>query len=139
MRPPLPGPHAEFDHLSKLDLRRLAEELLGNDPVVVDYCIAFVCAETRGLWHGRARAKMCRHLKHAALSRSQRDRLLACILARLEQGNFSEQFKDQLRLAIHVAPKATLASCRRSQGSTQPHVERYCSWALALPVFANAA
>ena len=89
-RPPLPSPHAEFEHLSKLDLLRLAEDLLDYDPIVVDYCVAFVCAETRGLWHGRARAMMCRRLKHAELGRSQREKLQSCILGRLEEGNFSE-------------------------------------------------
>ena len=138
-RPPLPPPHAEFENLSKLELLRLAEELLDYDPVVVDYCVAFVCAETRGLWHGRARAMMCRRLKHAELSRSQRDKLQTCILGRLEQGFFSEQFKDQLRLAIKLAPKAAIAACQRGTSSSHPHVKRYCAWALSLPAIENAA
>jgi hypothetical protein len=135
----LPAPHAEFESLSKLELLRLSEELLDNDPVVVEYCVAFVCAETRGLWHGRARAMMCRRLKHAQLARSQNEKLQACILGRLEQGNFSEQFKDQLRLAIGLAPKTAVAACQRSLSSTLPHVRRYCAWALSLPTIAIAA
>jgi len=138
-RPSLPVPHAEFENLSKLALRRLADELLDDEPDVVDCCVAFVCAETRGLWHGRARAMICRRLKHAELSRSQREKLLNSILGRLEQGSFSEQFKDQLRLAVHLAPKAAIAACKRGASSPHQRVMRYNSWVLSLPTLEKAA
>lgn len=128
---PLPADHAEFLTLSKEELLFLADELRDADPVQVDDCIAFVCAETKGFWHGRARAKLCRRLKHLALSRSQRQKLQACILERLEQDNFSQQFKEQLKLAMQLAPQQTRAVCLRAKSSDVPDVRRYADWALA--------
>jgi hypothetical protein len=129
-RPPLPAAHAEFLTLSKPELLRLADDLPQADPVAVDYGIAFVCAETMGHWHGRARAKLCRRLKHLALGRSQREALLACILERLVQGRFSEQFKDQLRLALTLDPRGAALVCEQAKSSPLPHVRRYAAWAL---------
>lgn len=137
-RPLSPTPHLEFEHWCKHDLLRLADDLLGHDPLVIERCVAFVCAETRGIGHGRARAMTCRRLKHAVLNRSASEKLQSSILGRLERGDFSEQFKDQLRLAIHLSPKSTLAACQRGVASARPHVKRYCLWALALPSLAIA-
>jgi hypothetical protein len=82
---------------------------------------------------------MCRRLKHLELSRNSRAKLLRCILSRLQEGNFSEQFKDQLRLALHMDAKQTLKACEAALFSTKPYVQRYASWALALPRGENAA
>lgn len=129
----LPPPHAEFKFLSKQELHSLADELLSMEPVTIDYCVRFVVSETKGLWHGRGRAMMCRRLKHCALSRNARDSLLRCILTRLQNGEFSEQFKDQLRLALHLDLQRTLDACQEARLSTKPYVRRYAAWALALP------
>ena len=135
----LPAEHAAFKTLSKQELHALADGLLFAEPVDVDYCVKFVLSETKGLWHGRARAMMCRRLKHCALSRNTRASLLRCILGRLQEGEFSEQFKDQLRLALHLDLKQTLKACQGAILSTKPHVRRYASWALALRRGQNAA
>ncbi|WP_345540803.1 hypothetical protein [Variovorax defluvii] len=124
--------HAEFATLSKLQLHALADRLLADEPVVVDYCVAFVLAETKGCWHGRARAMMCRRLKHCTLGRTNRTRLMACILGRLRSGEFSEQFKDQLRLAMHLDADQTRQACASAVASERPHVQRYATWVLSL-------
>lgn len=137
--PPTPVVHAEFKALSKLELHALADGLLSADPNTVDYCVKFVLSETKGHWHGRARAMMCRRLKHCALSRDTRANLLRCILGRLKTGEFSEQFKDQLRLALHLDARQTLSACQEALSSTKSYVQRYAAWALALTRSANAA
>ena len=135
----LPAANAEFKTLSKQELHALADALLSAEPNAIDYCAKFVVSETKGLWHGRARAMMCRRLKHCALSRNIRASLLRCIIGRLQTGEFSEQFKDQLRLALHLDPKQTLSACQEALLNAKPYVRRYAAWALALPRGDNAA
>ena len=117
--------------MSKQELRALADRLLVQDVLAVDRCIAFVLADTR-LWHGRARAMVCRRLKHCPLGRSQRTQLLSSILLRLQTGAFAEQFKDQLRLARHLDRQRTLAAAERALASSRPHVQRYAQWTVAV-------
>lgn len=124
--------HAEFASLTKPELHALADALRTCEPVEVQYCVDFVLADTQGLWHGRARAKMCRRLKHCALGRTQRTALVECITTRLLSGRFSEQFKDQLKLALHLDAARTLAACHSGLDSAKPHVRRYAQWAIDL-------
>ena len=56
--------------LSKSDLHLLADGLILEDPLAIAACVAFIRAETKGVWHGRARAMMARRLKHSNLSSS---------------------------------------------------------------------
>ena len=128
----LPSPHAEFQFLSKQDLHQLANGLLAPEPWVVERCIDFVLAETRGMWHGRARAKMCRRLKHCDLGRTNRTRLVDGILDRLREGRFSEQFKDQLRLALQLDCARTLKVCAAAIASDKAHIARYGAWVIGV-------
>jgi hypothetical protein len=125
-------PHAELRLLSKQELHKLADGLLAGDPWSVDRCVEFVLAETKGLWHGRARAMMCRRFKHCDFGRTNRRKLVSCILGRLRSGNFSEQFKDQLRLALALDRPYTLEQCELALHSEVAHVRRYGAWLLAL-------
>ncbi len=118
--------------LSKVALLSLADELLEDEPHSTATCIAFVLAETRGIWHGRARAMLCRRLKHCALGRAHRMALLACVLDRLSTGAFSEQFKDQLRLAMQLDRARVIEACHCCLASPKRHVQRYAEWVLAL-------
>lgn len=122
-----------------LEVRGLADSLLDGQTDVVETCVRFVCAETVNLWHGRGRAMMCRRLKHIPLARNQKERLVVCICHRLSTGQFSEQFRDQLRLSLRLDPRTTLAAATRALKSDRPHVERYAKWVLAHPVFGNGA
>jgi len=74
---------------------------------------------------------MCRRLKHIPLARNQKDRVVECILHRLATGQFSEQFRDQLRLALHLDRRTTLAAATRALESEKPHVKRYSKWVLS--------
>jgi hypothetical protein len=121
----------EFERMSKRDIRALADELTSGATEVVEKCVHFICAETKGLWHGRGRAMMCRRLKHFELPRAHRERLLHVILERLDSGDFSEQFRDQLRLAMHLNSEKAFAVARRALSSRKGHVRRYARWVLS--------
>ena len=126
----IPLIHSDFSSLSKQELRALADRLAEQEPVSIGCCVEFVLLETKGNGHGRARALMCRRLKHCELSRPSKRKLLACILQRLQCGKFSEQFKDQLRLAMCLDPKQTSDACERAASSEFAYVRRYADWLL---------
>lgn len=120
----------EFERLWKDELHALADELLTGDANALERCVRFVCAETRGDWHNRARAMMCRRLKHLELPRAHRERLLDAIAGRLLAGRFTEQFRDQLRLALHLDAHKTFAAAERAVKSEREHVRRLARWVL---------
>lgn len=128
---PIPAPHADLVFLSKKELHSLADGLLLEDQWSIDRCVDFVVGETKGLWHGRARAMMCRRLKHCTLRRKQRAQLVEVISQRLASGEFSEQFKDQLRLAMRLDFAFASAAAHEALKSDKPHVVRYAYWVLS--------
>jgi hypothetical protein len=120
-----------IESLTKDEVRAIADRLRPGDPHAIDEAVRFVCAESVNQWHGRGRAMMCRRLKHIPMSRSQSGPLVIAILARLASGHFSEQFRDQLRLALHLDRKGTLEIARRGARSEKAHVRRYSEWLLS--------
>ena len=119
----------ELENLDKGDLYDLADGLLSCDSEAIDRCFEFILAETRGVWHGRARAMMCRRLKHCDMAPELRQRLVDCIMNRLVSGDFSEQFRDQLRLAMHLDPERTFKLAHRCLTSTsKEHIRRLAQW-----------
>ena len=83
-----------YPYLSKYEWLAVADELLRHQaPDVVDLCVRFFLAESRGVSDGRIRALLARRFKHCQLGRTHRDQLVACIARRLTEGNFSEQFR----------------------------------------------
>ena len=122
---------SELEVLSKAELHCLADGLLLDDPLAVEHCVEFVVAKTQGIWHGRARAMMCRRLKHCPLGAAQARLLVSCIVGRLLSGAFSEQFKDQLRLGLLLNPTRLLCAARSCVSSPASHVRRYAEWLLS--------
>jgi hypothetical protein len=122
---------SSLELLDKGELHALCDRLLADDSAAVEACVTFIEAETTGLWHGRARAMMARRLKHCRLSQSQQTRVVRAILERFVSGQFSEQFKDQLRYALHVAPKRVFSVARGCQSAAAGHVRRYATWILS--------
>jgi hypothetical protein len=120
-----------FDSLSKSQLHELADRLLLHDQQAIAQAVAFLEAETRGYWHGRARAMLARRLKHCSLSPEQQSRLLDAVLRRLVSGNFSEQFKDQLRFVLHLDRARAVAAARSCAAHPKAYVRRYAEWILA--------
>jgi hypothetical protein len=121
----------ELESLDKGDLYDLADGLASNEVGAIEKCVAFILADTKGHWHGRARAKMCRRLKHYEINPEQCQRLVTCITDRLAAGAFSEQFYDQLRLAMHLDRKRTFAVAHKCLTSaSKEHVRRFAKWVI---------
>lgn len=140
MPPPIkPSKVEELKSLTKIDLNSLAYGLLLNETGAlekyetgaVEKCVEFTLAETKGNWHGRARALMCRRLKHCELNPEQRRQLVTCISDRLARGDFGEQFYDQLRLAMHLDQKQTFKVAQEClSNSPKEYVRRFALWVL---------
>ena len=58
----------------------------------IDLIIRFIADESKGMGHGRLRARLCRALKHVSLSSGQRRRISDAVGRRLLSGKFSEHF-----------------------------------------------
>ena len=126
-----------WDSLTKVEVRAIADRIRSGDASAIDDAVRFVCAESINHWHGRGRAMMCRRLKHVALSPKQSAQLVEAILHRLTSGRFSEQFRDQLRLAILLDRHGTLASARRGAQNEKPHIRRLSEWTITHAQSAN--
>jgi hypothetical protein len=124
-------PTCSFDSFTRLELRDLADRVLESDPIAIEWCVTFVEVETFGVGHGRARARMARRLKHCRLSKHQGLRLVKAILNRLIEGRFSEQFKDQLRLAMQIDPQEAFRAARKCRNTGTDYIARYARWVLA--------
>lgn len=109
----------------------LADRLLPCDLEAVEECVCFTEGDSMGIWHGSARAMMSRRLKHCKLTPGQRSRLVRAILARLVSGRFSEQFKDQIRLALHLDCESVFRTAAACKETGPEHVRRYAKWILA--------
>jgi hypothetical protein len=128
----MPKVRSESERITKPELHEVADSLLlYPEPSVVERAVKFVLAETQGLWHGRARAMMCRRLKHCSITPAQSTRLVSCITHRLFSGTFSEQFKDQLRLVMHLDLRKALNVSAQCADSPKAHVRRYAQWVLS--------
>lgn len=115
----------------KAALERLTDDLAAGRAGAMEACLAFFAAESRGHWHNRARAKMARRLKHVDLADADRRRLVEVIVRRLVEGDFTEQFKDQLHLLLHLDPGAAAAAAASASHGAQPHIRRYGEWLAA--------
>ncbi|WP_013334540.1 hypothetical protein [Gloeothece verrucosa] len=113
----------------------LTNKLLVNDPETIEFSIKFIEADSKQAGYGRVRALMCRRLKHCTLSQAQRDRLVKHILERLKSGNFAQQFKDELRLALFLNKKRSFEAALSSSKDCRDHVRRYAQWILEKHTF----
>ena len=73
---------------------------------------------------------MCGRLKRCPLTGPQRRRLVDRINGRLASGDFSQQFRDQLRLAIHLDTRATYECAAECLTSPKAYVRRVAAWAI---------
>lgn len=116
---------------TRVELRRMADGLLQTPPTGIAWCVEFVIAESRGVGHGRHRALMCRRLKHVPVEPTDAARIVDRIGERLQSGLYSEQFRDQLRLALHLDRTSLLAVARECADHPRAHVQRQARWVLA--------
>ena len=114
--------------IGRSELHELISAVKQGDADAQSRAVVFVTMESFGMWHNRTRAKLCRYFKNHPPDEQARRRLVDSVIARLLAGNFSEQFKDQLAMAIRfdrdrLAEAATLVA-----HSQKPYVRRYASW-----------
>lgn len=96
-----------------------------GDADAIARAVAFVEAESFGLWHNRARAKLCRHFKNHPPSGDFRERMVDAIVNRLIDGRFYEQFKDQLSMAIRFSPERLKHAALVAVESDWDYIRRY--------------
>ncbi len=114
--------------LSRSDLHALIDEVKRGDADATDQAVEFVIAESFGMWHNRARAKLCRYFKNHPPSPTERKRLVDAIVSRLIEGRFFEQFKDQLSMAIRFAPERMAKAADIASQSDRAYIRRYANW-----------
>jgi hypothetical protein len=119
-----------FESLKKADLHRMADQLLKDDAAGIESCVSFFEATTQGLWHNRARAMMARRFKHCGLTDAQRQRLTSCILARLAQGEATEQFRDQLNLGLCLDAPRFFGAATLLLNDRRKYVRELAEWIL---------
>ncbi|MEL6898601.1 MAG: hypothetical protein AAFP90_21090, partial [Planctomycetota bacterium] len=88
----------------------------------------FVAAESFGMWHNRARAKLCRYFKNHPPPYDQCNRMVDAIITRLIDGQFYEQFKDQLSMAVRFSPDRMADAATIASGAERSYIRRYASW-----------
>ncbi len=111
--------------LTKMELHALIADVKSGDIDATSRAVEFVAAESFGLWHNRARAKLCRYFKNHPPPDREITRLVDAIVARLVDGRFYEQFKDQLSMAVRLAPDRMIDAVKLAEQSDKDYVRRY--------------
>ncbi|WP_233148597.1 hypothetical protein [Rhodopirellula sp. MGV] len=114
--------------MTKANLHSLINEVKLGQPDAIRRAAEFVAAESFGMWHNRARAKLCRYFKNHPPPAEECDRMVNAIASRLIEGRFSEQFKDQLSMAIRLSPDRMANALPLAESSDREYVRRYASW-----------
>ncbi len=114
----------------RAELQELIEQIKANDADAIEEAVMFAAKDSVGLWHGRARAKICRNLKNRTIPRHLQDVLVQAVFNRLLTGAFSEQFKDQLAMAIRFRPLDMARYATLACESQKDYVQRYGHWVL---------
>ena len=111
-----------------MELHGFIAEVKNGEQTSVSKAVDFVIAESLGMWHNRARAKLCRHFKNHPPTPDQQTRLVESIAKRLITGRFYEQFKDQLAMAIRFCPARMSDAAAAASQSERPYVQKYAEW-----------
>ena len=119
--------HAPRDvrELTKGDLHDLIDATKSGCSDAIKTSVAFVTTESFGYWHNRARAKLCRYFKNHPPLPKQCDRMVDAICGRLISGNFYEQFRDQLSMAIRFNCDRMQDSANIALKSDREYIVRY--------------
>ncbi|MBR9802931.1 hypothetical protein GYB59_15120 [bacterium] len=114
--------------LTKPELHSLIADVKCGDTDAETRAVAFVAAESFGMWHNRARAKLCRYFKNHPPPGDQCKSMVDSIISRLIDGRFYEQFKDQLSMAIRFAPDSMAEAAAEASRSDKDYIRRYADW-----------
>ena len=114
--------------LDKPELHVLIDDVKLGDSDATARATEFVAAESFGMWHNRGRAKLCRYFKNHPPGDEECNRMVDAIVNRLIAGRFSEQFKDQLAMAIRIAPDRMSNAANVASNSDRGYIRRYAEW-----------
>lgn len=114
--------------LTKTELRSLVDDAKRGDADAATRAVVFVTAESFGMWHNRARAKLCRYFKNHPPSNCECNSMVDAIVGRLIDGRFSQQFKDQLSMAIRFDPDRMAEAITVASRSDKEYIRRYANW-----------
>lgn len=120
-----PSDESWVSSLTKCDLHQLIENVQSGSCDATSRAVLFVTCESFGLWHNRARAKLCRYFKNNPPSVTECSQMIDAIIQRLLEGRFSEQFIDQLSMAIRLDPKRMYIAAVAASHSEKAYVCRY--------------
>lgn len=115
---------------SKARLDALIQDVKSGLPDAVAAAVEFVATESYGCWHNRARAKLCRHFKNRPPRPNLCEILVKTVADRLVRGEFGQQFRDQLAMAVRLDPKRMRIAVRFASVSKLDYVRRYAAWTL---------
>jgi hypothetical protein len=115
---------------SKPELHEMIALVRSGDSHALGLAFDFVIGESKHMWHGRARANLCRAFKNMTLEPWQKSVLVRTIQKRLETGNFSQQFKDQIVMAIRFDRRSMQNSAEALLDSPIRHVKRNAAWTI---------
>ena len=96
-----------------------------GDGSAVVRSIDFLIRESLGVWHNRARAKLCRFFKNHPPESDECARLVDAVCRRLLTGQFYEQFSDQLSMAIRFDRDRMAESAAVAVKSEREYIRRY--------------
>lgn len=119
---------ASIPSILKQDLHGLIDDVHAGDPAAISRAVDFTVAESFGYWHNRARAKLCRWFKNHRPNQDQQQRLVEAIATRLTRGDFSEQFKDQLSMAVRFDPELMRRTATSLLDADKEYIRRYARW-----------
>lgn len=114
--------------LTTPELHALIDDVKRGDAEAASRAVVFVTAESFGMWHNRARAKLCRYFKNHPPSDDECRAMVDAIIGRLTEGRFSEQFKDQLSMAIRFDPHRIAEAVAVASRSDKEYIRRYADW-----------
>lgn len=126
-----PNPPIWTGKLSKGDLHDLIRRVKSGDSSSIDKAVDFVVADSLGMWHNRARAKLCRHFKNEPPGQEQQRRLVHRIQNRLIDGDFHEQFKDQLGMATVFDSVTLQQAAEIAVENEKRYIRKYAKWVLS--------
>lgn len=118
-------------NFDKHQLIALIDAMSSADEFAKEKLLTFFELQSKGMWHNRARAKIARRLKHLSLTPKERCRCVDAVGRRLLTGEISEQFKDQLKMAIELDIDRIAEFADKGSISDTPHIVRFSKWVLA--------
>ena len=111
--------------LTKGDLHSLISDTTGGDEAAVSRSVEFFIHESFGLWHNRARSKLCRGFKKRPPSLRYCQLMVDTICTRLLSGQFYEQFWEQLSMAIRFDRERMAEAAADALQSDREYIRRY--------------